>query len=166
VAAIDDVLPVWDARHLHDVLVTAPAERGHAALLAVPAAADPVVRALLVLRGLPRRGTVVELFEAMGFETVAASATESVLAARGRPWRADPRIGPLEPAVPGTVAIAAAFRAVGRPGGCRLESETRIAAADDSARRAFLRYWRVAAPFSGLIRARWLRAAARALDAR
>lgn len=162
-AAIDDVLPSWDERHVHAADVPAAPERALAAALALPVGSDPLVRALLAARRLPRRGTVSELFETMGFETVVDRDTERVFAARGRPWRLDPRIAPLEPATPGTVAIAASFRADARPGGCRLETETRITAADEAARRAFRRYWRVVAPFSGLIRARWLRAVARAL---
>jgi hypothetical protein len=41
-----------------------------------------------------------------------------------------------------------------------LTTETRIAAVDDAARRAFTWYWRIVGPFSALIRRRWLRAIA------
>jgi len=36
-------------------------------------------------------------------------------------------------------------------------TETRIRCTDDASRRAFLRYWRVIRPFSGLIRMEMLR---------
>ena len=42
-----------------------------------------------------------------------------------------------------------------------LVTETRVAPVDDAARRAFGRYWLLIRPFSGLIRRRWLAAAAR-----
>jgi hypothetical protein len=46
-----------------------------------------------------------------------------------------------------------------------LSTETRIAAVDEPARRAFRRYWRAVGP-SALIRRRWLRDAQRRLAAR
>jgi hypothetical protein len=52
--------------------------------------------------------------------------------------------------------VVTSFHADGR----LLTTETRIAAVDDAARRAFMRYWRIVGPFSGLIRRRWLRAIA------
>jgi hypothetical protein len=45
-------------------------------------------------------------------------------------------------------------------GGTLLSTETRVSATNSTARRAFRGYWRVVGPFSGLIRRRWLRAAA------
>src|SRR5215216_2409950 len=48
-----------------------------------------------------------------------------------------------------------------RPGATLLSTETRILAADEAARRSFLRYWRVIHPGSALIRRVWLRAIAR-----
>jgi hypothetical protein len=50
-----------------------------------------------------------------------------------------------------------------RDGGSLLVTETRVAAMDDGARRAFRRYWLAVGPFSALIRRRWLAATARAL---
>jgi hypothetical protein len=38
-----------------------------------------------------------------------------------------------------------------------LSTETRVACGDEGARRRFGRYWRVVAPFSGLIRGAMLR---------
>jgi hypothetical protein len=45
-------------------------------------------------------------------------------------------------------------------GGSLVSTETRILAVDAHAKRWFGRYWLVVRPFSGLIRRRWLRAAA------
>jgi hypothetical protein len=58
--------------------------------------------------------------------------------------------------------MAMDLRAEPLPGGCSLlVTETRVAAVDEHARRAFLRYWRLVGPFSRLIRRRWLAAIAR-----
>jgi len=56
------------------------------------------------------------------------------------------------------VRMAAAFRAEPAAGGARVSTETRVAAVDAEARRAFRRYWLVVGPFSALIRGRWLAA--------
>jgi hypothetical protein len=61
--------------------------------------------------------------------------------------------------VPGTIKAAVDFRAKRVPGGSRLTTETRVKAADARARRSFRCYWLAIAPFSALIRKRWLRAA-------
>ncbi len=55
------------------------------------------------------------------------------------------------------VDLAWSFRTEPRAGGGSvLSTETRAHAHDDSARRAFLRYWTVVGPFSALIRRRLL----------
>ena len=62
---------------------------------------------------------------------------------------------------PGEVRVALDVRA--KPltdGRSRLSTETRIAAVDRRARRAFRAYWLVVGPFSALIRRQWLRATA------
>lgn len=69
---------------------------------------------------------------------------------------------PLGEGAPGTVRIVAGFRAEPLPAeGSLLVTETRVAAVDEPARRAFLRYWRLVGPFSGLVRRRWLAAVRR-----
>jgi hypothetical protein len=59
--------------------------------------------------------------------------------------------------LPGTIKAAIDFRAERIPGGSRLTTETRVQASDPRARRAFRAYWLAIAPFSALIRRRWLR---------
>jgi hypothetical protein len=59
------------------------------------------------------------------------------------------------------VRVATDIAAVAVAGGCILSTETRVLAVDAAALRAFRRYWLVVGPFSGLIRRRWLQAAAR-----
>ena len=58
---------------------------------------------------------------------------------------------------------AASIEATAVAGGALLATETRVAAVDADARRAFRRYWLVGGPCSGLIRRRGLAAAQPAL---
>jgi len=159
VALIDEVLPAWDVHEVHSVPVRARPERALAAVLAAPVAPDPVVRVLFRLRGLGGRGTIGGSLARIGLRELARSETEIVFGASGTPWRPGGGIHPLAEAGPGTVRIATNFHADGE----RLSTETRVAAVDDGARRAFARYWRVVGPFSALIRRRWLAAIAREL---
>jgi hypothetical protein len=158
-ALIDEVLPAWDVHEVHSVAVGAAPERALAAALAVPVAPDPVVRALFRLRGLSGRGTIAESLARIGLRELARSETEIVFGASGTPWRPGGGIHALAEAGPGMVRMATNFCADGE----RLSTETRVAAVDDAARRAFARYWHVVGPFSALIRRRWLAAVARDL---
>jgi hypothetical protein len=147
--AIDDVLPRYDAHEVHSVAYAGSLDD----VLATPVATDPFVRLLFRLRGLPTNGTIADLFRRMRFEEQAHTENEIVFGAAGTPWRPGGGIRSLAGARPGTVRIAVNFLIDAR----RLSTETRIAAVDDAARRAFLRYWRVVGPFSALIRKRWLK---------
>jgi len=162
VQSLDTVLREFDWHEVHAVELTCAPERALATVLALPVASDPLVRLLFRLRGLGRGPEIGEAFDRMGFETLVRSETEVVAAVAGRPWRRRSGLRRFGEAGPGTVQIAVDFRAEPLPGGCRLSTETRIAAVDDGARRAFRRYWFVVRPFSGLIRRRWLAAAATA----
>jgi len=157
VAAIDEVLPAYDVHEVHSVELALDPERAIAAALGTPVAADPVVRALFRLRGLRGRGTIADAFARMRFEELARREGEVVFGASGTPWRPRGGISSFHDAPPGTVRMAADFRA----DGATLTTETRVAATDDAARRAFLRYWRVVGPFSALVRRRWLARIAR-----
>jgi hypothetical protein len=157
VAAIDDLLPAYDVQEVHSVALALDPERAVAAALATPVAADPLVRALLRVRGLSTGGTIADAFAWMRFEELARREGEIVVGASGTPWRPRGGIRSFHDAAPGTVRIAAGFRA----DGTTLTTETRVAATDAAARRAFLRYWRIVGPFSALIRRRWLARIAR-----
>jgi hypothetical protein len=158
VAGVADWLPDYDVVSRHERLVAGEPETAFAALLSGPT--DPLVRTLLRLRGLRAAPTLDAFFASHGFAVLSRTDTELVVGGSGRPWRVTERLRPFTAAAPGTVRIAADFRADPAPGGrTLLSTETRVSAADASARRAFARYWRVVGPFSGLIRRRWLRAA-------
>jgi hypothetical protein len=164
VAAIDRFLPEWDANEVHGTVLDVPPERALAAALAAPGAPDAIVRVLLRLRGLPHGGSIDELLRGIGFETLAREDDEVVFGAAGKPWRPGAALGLFGEAVAGTVRIAANFRAEpAADGRTVLSTETRIAAVDEDARRAFRRYWRLIGPFSALIRRRWLAAVRRSL---
>jgi hypothetical protein len=153
VSLIDDLLPSYDAREVHSTAYARSLDDA----LATPVAADPFVRLLFRLRGLPTTGTIADLFKRMRFEELARTEHEVVFGASGTPWRPGGGIRAFAGARPGTVRVAVNFLIDGP----RLSTETRIEAVDDAARRAFRRYWRVVGPFSAVIRRRWLKQIAR-----
>jgi hypothetical protein len=114
-------------------------------ILALTAASDPIVRALFRIRGIRGGHLPLERFatDVLHLEVVERTAT-SVAAVGGSPLR-----------------LGISFEAEARPGGCRLVTETRVAAADQRTLLAFHVYWFVVKPFSALIRRRWLRSLAR-----
>jgi hypothetical protein len=163
VAGVADWLPEFDVVSRHELFVAAEPGRAFAALLTAPP--DRLVRALLRARGLRAAPSIDAFFTGHGFDVLARSETAIVVGASGMPWLPTGRLGPFAEERSGTVRIAADLRAESAAGGTLLSTETRVAAADEAARRAFARYWRVVGPFSGVIRRRWLRAAARELAA-
>jgi len=158
VAALDRFLPEWDVHEVHSIELPVTPARAVELALAAPSVPDGIVRVLYRLRGLSGQGSIEEAFTRMGFDVLAREETEVVVGAAGTPWRPGGGIKPFAEAGPGTVRMAADFRAEPLANGSsRLTTETRIAAVDANARRRFLRYWRVIGPFSALIRRRWLR---------
>jgi hypothetical protein len=151
-AAIDDVLPHFDAHEVHSIALRLPPERAIALALSTPVAADPLVRALFRLRGLRGRGSIGDALAALGLRELAHADGEVVFGAAGTPWRPSGGIHSFAGARAGQVRVVTDFRADGET----LTTETRIEAVDDAARRAFRRYWRVVGPFSAVIRRRWL----------
>jgi hypothetical protein len=142
VSLIDDWLPEFDVGKRYDAAVAASPERAVDLVLAAPVAPDPVVGALLALRGLPARGRAVEDYlRALEFDHLGRTPTEWAAAYDGE-----------------RLKIAVAFESEPIPGGSRLATETRVRALDDRTRRRFRLYWLAIGPFSGLIRRRWLRA--------
>ena len=159
---LDRWLPTFDVRERHERALPVAPERALELALDLPAAPDQIVRALLRLRGLRTDGRIEEFFTAQGFEPLERTATAFVVGVVSTPWRPRGGLGPFDAPRPGTVRIVADFRSGPRPGGGSvLSTETRVAAVDDDARRAFRRYWLAIGPFSKLIRRRWLAAVAR-----
>jgi hypothetical protein len=157
---LDRWLPQFDVREYHEHAVGVDAPHTLRALLETPAACDRVTRLLFALRGLGGgHAPLGRLFEEMGFTILERTDSALVLGATGQPWRPRGSLGPFYEDRPGTVRIVADLRARPRA----ISTETRVRAHDERARRAFRCYWLVVGPFSGLIRRRWLAAAARAI---
>jgi hypothetical protein len=147
---LDRVLPKYQVRERHEIVVTASPEVALAAALALPAAPDRLVATLFALRGLPHRGaSIAVLFDRMGLDATRAPRAYA---------------GSFSPAK--GLRIAFAFWTQPHPHGARLATETRVHAETQSARARFALYWLVVGPFSALIRRRWLVAAKRAAEAR
>jgi hypothetical protein len=163
VSRLDELMPEWDARERHERRVPATPHDAVGAAIGVPVAPDTLVRTLFRLRGLPGGGSVHGAMQAVGFEQLVCENECVVLGASGRPWSPRSRIGRFSAAGPGEVRMLLEISAVPVEGGALLVTETRVAAVDRSARRAFRRYWLAVGPFSALVRRRWLAAAERAL---
>src|SRR5438093_1003658 len=99
----------------------------------------------------------------MGFAALVNEPDCVIFGAAGRPWTPRGGIAPFDRAGPGQVRMAVEISALPDGDGALLVTETRVAAMDAGARRAFRRYWLAVGPFSALIRRRWLAAAERAL---
>ncbi len=160
---LDELMPAFDASERHQRHVPATPRDAVAAALASPIAPDGLVRVLFRLRGLPSGGTVHGALRAIGFSELVREDTCAVFGAAGRPWTPRGGLVPFERAGPGQLRMLLEVSATRSGDGALLVTETRIAAPDAAARRAFRRYWLAVGPFSALIRRRWLAATARAL---
>jgi hypothetical protein len=161
---LDEVLPAYDVRERHERRVPAAPELAVETALGIPVAPDGLVRALFRLRGLPGGGSMYGAMRALGFVEMLREANCIVIGAAGRPWTRRGGLVAFDKAGPGQVRIALEISA-SRIGDNEslLVTETRVAATDMRARRAFRAYWLAVGPFSGLVRRRWLAAAERAL---
>jgi hypothetical protein len=148
---LDAVLPSYDVREYHEIAVYASPEAALAAVLALPAAHDPVVAALFWLRRIPGGALPLgEFFSQLHIRPAISTPTAFI---------------GLGDFLGVTVAFGLWAVPIGAAGGSRLATETRVHAADPAARRRFHLYWLVVGPFSALIRRRWLAAARRAAEA-
>jgi hypothetical protein len=164
VSRLDEFLPEYDARERHERRVPGTPELAVAAALGIPVAPDGLVRTLFRLRGLPGGGSVLGALRAIGLKPLVEEPDCVVLGAAGRPWSPRSPLTPFDKAGSGQVRLVFDITATAAGAGMSvLATETRVAAMDAGARRAFRRYWLVVGPFSALIRRRWLAAAERAL---
>ena len=156
--SLDAFLPAYDFSTRHAVAVAVDPVRADRALREVTFKEVPLVRALLVARGLGLRRAEDTVLGAM---VPRATVLEDVpgegvvLTLSGQFWR----LRGSGPEAPATAVID--FRAL--PGS--LATETRVHVPDQVSRRKFGRYWRIVRPFSGLIRMVVLRAAKRRAEA-
>jgi hypothetical protein len=156
--SLDAFLPAYEFSTRHAVAVAVDPVRADRALRDVTFKEVPVVRALLLARGLGlRRAEETVLSTMVPRATILEDVPGEgiVLTLSGQFWRVRGR-GPEAPA---TAVID--FRAL--PGS--LATETRVHVPDPVSRRKFRHYWRIVRPFSGLIRMVVLRAAKRRAEA-
>ncbi len=156
--SLDAFLPAYEFSTRHAVAVAVDPARTDRALREVTFKEVPLVRALLLVRGLGlRRAEDTVLSSMVPRATVLEDVPGEgvVLTLSGQFWRLRGR-GPEAPA---TAVID--FRAL--PGS--LATETRVHVPDPVSRRKFGHYWRIVRPFSGLIRMVVLRAAKRRAEA-
>jgi hypothetical protein len=175
---IDDVVPVWDWRSAHATRVAAPPERAVAAVREVSGRDLPLTGALMRIRTLGRRSSshdrpAIEGMARLGLATLADEGDGGIVVGGIlSPWRlrgGHRRVGSADDvrafAEPGWVRVAAAFTVIPEGAGCRVATETRIAATDETARRRFGRYWRLIGPFSSITRREMLAAIRRRAEA-
>jgi hypothetical protein len=154
VKSLDAYLPSYDFVTRHEVAVDADPAHVDRALRELTFKEVPLVRGLLLARGLgPRKSGESVLSTMVPRSTVLEDIPGEgiILTLSGQFWRLRGR-GTEEPA---TAVID--FRS--QPGS--LTTETRVHVPDSESRKKFARYWRVVRPFSGLIRILVLRAAKR-----
>jgi hypothetical protein len=173
---IDDVLAQWDWRSAHFTRVAASPERAAAAAREFSGRDLPVTGALMRVRALGRRTfddrPTIETMGKIGLATLVDERYGVVLGGVLSPWRVrggHRTVGSVDElrafAEPGWVRVAAAFTVTPDGAGCRVATETRIAATDEGARRRFGRYWRLIGPFSSITRREMLAAIRRRAEA-
>jgi hypothetical protein len=154
VKSLDAFLPKYDYSTRHEVSVAANPALVDRALREVTFREVPLVRGLLLARGLGLRkaeDTVLATMVPRATVLEDIPGEGLILRLNGQFWRLRGR-GPEAPA---TAVID--FRV--QPGS--LTTETRVHVPDPVSRRRFAQYWRVVRPFSGVIRMVLLRAAKR-----
>jgi len=163
---LDRLMPHCDFVERHEIVTTASPERVYAALRTADFAGHPVVKALLVLRGMGRKAPAlgVDSFRREGFYVIGDDPPrELVIGLEGPFWKPACKLRPVSAAtfatpVTGNVARGAWNFLVERQGdgSTRLSTETRVLCSDES-RLKFRLYWSVIRFFSGLTRRFMLR---------
>jgi hypothetical protein len=182
---LDEVLPRYEAREVHEIFVAAPREEVYRALEALTLSELPLFRALMGVRALPARlarsrrrpadrrprtlDPRLRLLD-WGLRSFSVLAQrpgcELVIGAPGQPWRlaggVTPRVDGLADFHafdrPGFAKLALSFKLEPVAGGTRVITETRVDTTDALAHRRFGAYWQVIRAGSGAIRRSWLRA--------
>jgi hypothetical protein len=152
----------------HESRVAASPQRVAEAVQQVRLMDMPIVRLLLVMRGIrhSREMTLREFFGTPPFLILEeAPAQEIVIGDAGRPWRLRERPSTPDPdqfrapGQPGTMHVIANLRVDATEGGSLISTETWVETFGPRARWLFRAYWLIVGPFSALIRRQFLRAA-------
>jgi hypothetical protein len=175
---IDEALPRFDVREIHEIPVHAALDVVYAAIKSVTARDVRLLTPLEVLRVLPgllvRRRPfrptssaplieeftvgVVPLGERAGKEIVAGAIGRYWLLWGNQPALIRTREEFLAFSEPGYTKAVVAFSVCAESTGCRVTTETRVVGTSPEATRAFRRYWLLIRPASGAIRRSWLAA--------
>jgi len=165
---LDTWLQSARVRTRHEVEVSASPPDALAILLGAPVAPDRLVAILFALRRLRLTGPIGQALQAGGFLLLEHSPQVHVVGLLVRGGRRQSLAGPAEwprTTEDGTLRMAAAFWTEASARGARLRTETRVDGRGPLTWLLFRLYWLVVAPFSSLIRRRWLRAAASRIPA-
>lgn len=169
-------LPRHDFSETHHITIAAPPAAVLDAVARADLSDDPLVRALLKLRGLPlqlRRhfgakavgedvwgGFGLHRFTPLGRD----GEREIAFGLAGRFWQAAGGLVAVPDAAaferfaePGMAKLVMTYIAEPQAGGTRLTTITRVACPDEATRRRFAPYWYLIRPASGFIRGRALR---------
>ena len=184
---INEVLPRYETREVHEVFVAALPAEVYGALEELTLGELHAFRALMGVRMLPTRlarsrrrpvtpgrpsildpeSRLLDRGARMGFAVLGSQpGSELVIGAAGQPWRP---AGGVTATIrgrdefeafdrPGFAKVAIGFRLEEVPGGTRIVTETRVDSTDALTHRRFGAYWRVIRIWSGAVRRSWLRA--------
>ncbi len=152
----------------HELRVAVPPERVAEAVEQVRLIDMPIVRLLLIMRGIrhSKEMTLREFFSTPPFLILEeAPAQEFVIGDAGRPWRLRERRSAPDAAEfratgqPGTTHVIANLRVDATASGSLVWTETWVETFGPMAGWLFRAYWLIVGPFSALIRREFLRAA-------
>lgn len=168
ITLLDALMPRYDMRASHDLVVDASVPDVYQAVLETDLAESLVTKVLMAIRSLGRRAQssfrlgqlpATGAFFALGSDPPRELAAGVI----GRFWSMEGAVidgnrAAFEASLPPGMAKAIwSFRVDDDAGGALLTTETRVLCSDDDARRQFLRYWTLVGPFSGIIRREALR---------
>jgi hypothetical protein len=177
-ALLDSLMPSYDLREVHELMVDAPREAAWAALHQVGLREMPMFRALIAIRQQPLpfahterklftrsdRPLLAEMLSGPFVPLAQRPPSELVIGLLARPWRPDGSMRRVDTQgfvafeEPGWAKTVLGFRLeeVGRR--TRIVTETRVRTTDTSTRRRFRAYWFVISWGSAATRRAWLRA--------
>ena len=175
---LDELMPCFDVRQIHEKRVSAPADLVYSAVKQVTAREVRVLTPLELLRGLPGfliggqpfrpkpsaplladfAAGVVPLGERPGREVVAGAVGRFWRTAGNEAARVRTRADFVDFSEPGYAKAAIAFTVFPEGASTRVRTETRVVGTSAEATRSFRRYWLAIRPASDVIRRSWLAA--------
>jgi hypothetical protein len=153
-------LPHWHFAEKHGILITAPPKNIFALVDQLDISESRIIRLLYWLRGMPSRMLNKEGMKSDKFiELQRITNEEIIIGIIGQFWRPKGNLQLFNPVEfadfnkDGFLKAVWNFRIIPQSSTVSLlETETRVQALDEIARRKFSLYWFVIRPFSGLIR--------------